>query len=109
MHNVRCPASVALNGKTGSIYTISCIGLMKTCKFDGSNEEILSRKITEGVVTGIAMYNDQFYWTAMADKAYVKFTEMNDTRSHPYFEKRFAMFSDVAIIHPSNQPSGTTV
>ena len=111
MHNVLCPSSVALNYKKGSIYTINCFGVMKTCKIDGSSEETISRKITEGYVTGIAMYSDQLYWTTVVGRATasVRYTEMNDTWSHPLFSKRHSAFSDMAIRHSSNQPSGTAV
>ena len=84
---------------------------MKTCQIDGCSEEIISRRITEGYVTGIAMYNNQLYWTTMVGRATasVRYIEMNDTWSHPLFSKKHSAFSDIAIIHPSNQPSGTAV
>lgn len=108
LRGIGCPNSVALNCRTGFVYSIdACTGAMKTSRLDGSNEETLSRKITNGFVTSAAMYSDRFFWTTTQKlSAAVKYTEMESVSGHEYFTLRGDTFDDVAIVHPSNQPPG---
>lgn len=107
LSDIPCPHSLALNCRTGYVYTIdACTGAMKTSRIDGSDEETLSRRITSGLVSGVSMYSNKVYWTAQTGTADVRYTEMESDLSQDYFTMKFEIFSDVAIVHPSNQPSG---
>ncbi len=109
--NVTSPYPLTINFRTNSLYTMGqSTGELKTSKIDGSNEKVLSRKLTNsGLVQSATMYDDKIYFTKNDISAVIEYVVMEDTTVEMgnYFTTSFESFNDMAIVHHSNQPSGT--
>ncbi len=108
LKGVSCPDALALNYETGSLYVIdACKTSLHTIKFDGSGKKTILRKVPGGtLVTGIYWFNDSLFWTMQSDSATVRYIEMTDKSNMEYFQLHYNIFTDIAVVHPSNQPSG---
>ena len=102
-----CPYSMTLSFKTGDIYALdSCFNYVKSSKIDGSHLELVIPNIGVGFVYGSSMFGDKLFWCQVSDGSSVKYFDMNTTTNHDIFQTSTDIFTDVTVVHSSNQPSG---
>ena len=105
--NMDCSYSMTLSFKTGDIYSLdSCFNNVKSSKIDGSHVELVIPNIGVGFAYGSSMFGDKLFWSQVSDGSSVKYFDMNTTTSHDIFQRSTDIFTDVTVVHSSNQPSG---